>query len=140
MGRTVRPGSAIESGLTFGPALSPVSDLACDESSLASDAAALPAARLWRALSAAFSRIWASFELRRATQRRRSLRVVETVTMGEKRFVAIVQVEGARFLIGGGGVSLLSRLDASEEFASVLSQQSGCQAAESQACSFKVAR
>lgn len=43
----------------------------------------------------------------------KQLRVAETVSLGEKRFVAIVQVEGQRFLIGGGaaGVSLLTELD-----------------------------
>lgn len=40
------------------------------------------------------------------------LRVSETVALGEKRFVAIVSVEGREFLIGGGtaGVSLLAQL------------------------------
>lgn len=40
------------------------------------------------------------------------LRVSETVTLGEKRFVAIVSVEGREFLIGGGtaGISLLAHL------------------------------
>jgi flagellar biogenesis protein FliO len=69
--------------------------------------------------------VWATIEARRRTQRRRSLRVVESVSMGEKRFVAIVQVEQARFLVGGGsaGVSLLARLDAAPEFSAVLSEQ-----------------
>lgn len=42
------------------------------------------------------------------------LRVAETISLGEKRFVAIVAVEGREFLIGGGtaGMSLLARLDA----------------------------
>jgi flagellar biogenesis protein FliO len=40
------------------------------------------------------------------------LRVAETVSLGEKRFVALVSVEGREFLIGGGasGVSLLATL------------------------------
>jgi hypothetical protein len=40
------------------------------------------------------------------------LRVAETVSLGEKRFVALVSVEGREFLIGGGssGVSLLTAL------------------------------
>jgi len=71
--------------------------------------------------------VWATIEARRRTQRRRSLRVIESVSMGEKRFVAIVQVEQARFLVGGGsaGVSLLARLDAAPEFSAVLREQSG---------------
>lgn len=41
------------------------------------------------------------------------LRVLETVTLGEKRMVAVIQAEGRRFLVGGGasGVSLLTNLD-----------------------------
>lgn len=40
------------------------------------------------------------------------LRVAETISLGEKRFVAIVSVEGQEFLIGGGsaGMSLLAQL------------------------------
>jgi hypothetical protein len=40
------------------------------------------------------------------------LRVAETVSLGEKRFVSIVNVEGREFLIGGGasGVTLLAQL------------------------------
>jgi hypothetical protein len=45
--------------------------------------------------------------------RQNQLRLAETVSLGEKRFVAIIQVEGRKFLIGGGtaGVSLLTQLD-----------------------------
>lgn len=41
------------------------------------------------------------------------LRVAETVSFGEKRFLAIVEVDGERLLIGGaaGQVSLLRSLD-----------------------------
>ena len=43
----------------------------------------------------------------------RRLRVLETVTLGDKRLVAVIQAEGRRFLVGGGpsGVSLLTPLD-----------------------------
>jgi flagellar biogenesis protein FliO len=43
------------------------------------------------------------------------LRVLETVTLGDKRLVAVIQADGQRFLIGGGpaGVSLLTPLDQS---------------------------
>lgn len=42
----------------------------------------------------------------------KQLRVSDTVSLGEKRFVAVVHVEGKKFLIGGGtaGVSLLTQL------------------------------
>jgi hypothetical protein len=45
------------------------------------------------------------------------LRVAETVSLGEKRFVAVVHVDGRKFLIGGGtsGVSLLTSLEASTD-------------------------
>jgi len=41
------------------------------------------------------------------------LRVVETIALGDKRMVAVIQAEGRRFLVGGGpsGVSLLTPLD-----------------------------
>ena len=44
--------------------------------------------------------------------RTRRLRVSETVSLGDKRFVSIVEVDGVDFLIGGGvaNVSLLTRL------------------------------
>jgi hypothetical protein len=40
------------------------------------------------------------------------LRIVETVSLGEKRFVALVRVEECEFLVGGGvaGISLLAQL------------------------------
>jgi flagellar biogenesis protein FliO len=52
-----------------------------------------------------------SFTIRR---RDRSLRICETLPLGEKRFVAVVQFEGRRFLIGSTNqsISLLDRLDA----------------------------
>ena len=47
-------------------------------------------------------------------KRQRRLRVSETVSLGDKRFLSIVQVDGQDFLIGGAtsGVTLLSRLTA----------------------------
>ncbi len=61
----------------------------------------------------------------RAQQARKNLRVCETVSLGEKRFVAIVQVDEERFLIGGssGAVSLLTRLPESKTFAAALDQK-----------------
>jgi hypothetical protein len=43
----------------------------------------------------------------------KQLRVLETVALGEKRLVAVIQADGRRFLVGGGpsGVSLLTPLD-----------------------------
>jgi flagellar biogenesis protein FliO len=49
----------------------------------------------------------------------RRLRVAETISLGEKRFVALICVEGREFLVGGGasGVSLLAQLGAAPESA-----------------------
>ena len=50
-------------------------------------------------------------------KRQRRLRVSETVSLGEKRFVSIVELDGQAFLIGGGtaGVSLLAELSPAPE-------------------------
>jgi flagellar biogenesis protein FliO len=57
-------------------------------------------------------------------QARKSLRLCENLSLGEKRFVAVVQVDGERFLIGGSSssVSLLTRLPESKTFAEALQQ------------------
>ncbi|MGH9741683.1 MAG: flagellar biosynthetic protein FliO [Candidatus Acidiferrum sp.] len=46
-------------------------------------------------------------------RRERSLRLCETLPLGEKRFLAVVQIEGRRFLIGATNqsIALLDRLD-----------------------------
>jgi hypothetical protein len=43
----------------------------------------------------------------------RRMRIAETVSLGEKRFVAILHVDGCEFLIGGGasGISLLAQME-----------------------------
>jgi flagellar biogenesis protein FliO len=58
-------------------------------------------------------------------QAHKNLRVCETVSLGEKRFVAVVQVDDERFLIGGssGAVSLLTRLREAKTFAAALDQE-----------------
>ena len=52
----------------------------------------------------------------------RRLRVAETVSLGEKRFVAVVQVDGRHFLLAGGptNIALLAQLDTQENFGEVL--------------------
>ena len=68
---------------------------------------------------------------RRSQVASKRLRVIETVSLGEKRFAAVLHVDGAQFLIGGGAnnVSLLASLDGSAtqgvggRFAQVLEQQ-----------------
>jgi len=55
---------------------------------------------------------------------RRQLRLCESLSLGEKRFVAVVAFESERFLIGGGAgtVNLLARLGDSADFPEVLSE------------------
>jgi hypothetical protein len=50
---------------------------------------------------------------------KKQLRVTESISLGEKRFVAIIHAEGHKFLIGGGstGVSLLTQLGESKDSA-----------------------
>ncbi len=53
---------------------------------------------------------------------KKRLRTLETVSMGEKRFIALVQVDGRQFLIGGapGNVGMLTELSPEESFHQVL--------------------
>lgn len=61
-----------------------------------------------------------SRRLARSSDRR--LRVAETVSLGEKRFVAVVQVDGRHFLLAGGpaNIVLLAQLHAKDDFQEVL--------------------
>jgi flagellar biogenesis protein FliO len=57
---------------------------------------------------------WKTWNQRR--ERVRRLRVNESVSLGEKRFVAVIQFEQQRFLVGGTGtsLSLLAELDSDQ--------------------------
>jgi flagellar biosynthesis protein FliO len=61
----------------------------------------------------ALARVWSWLHSKYAQSATKRLRVAETVSLGEKRFVALVSVEGREFLIGGGssGVSMLTSLE-----------------------------
>lgn len=74
--------------------------------------------RTWSALKWIVLRV-------KVQQARKNLRVCETVSLGEKRFVAVVQVDEERFLIGGssGAVSLLTRLQEAKTCAGALGQE-----------------
>lgn len=63
------------------------------------------------------TRAWKWLQKQNAFSQKKQLRVSDTVSLGEKRFVAVVHVEGQKFLIGGGsaGVSLLAELDTDAE-------------------------
>ena len=60
---------------------------------------------------------WKWLESRRSAHfATRRLHVTETLSLGEKRFVSIIEVDGAQYLIGGSAenVQLLTRLEAHE--------------------------
>jgi len=65
------------------------------------------------ALLARLRALWSHVTIRR---RDRSLRIAETVSLGDKRFVAILEFERQRFLIGitSQSVSLLQALESSQ--------------------------
>ena len=75
------------------------------------------------------TRAWSGLKwvMRRAKAQhtRKNLRVCESVSLGDKRFVAVVQVDEERFLIGGssGSVSLLTRLQETKTFAAALDRE-----------------
>lgn len=58
-------------------------------------------------------------KIQRAQKR---LRVCESVSLGEKRFLAVVQVDGEEFLVGGAAnsISTLARLERNQEFSELL--------------------
>lgn len=69
---------------------------------------------------------WKWIEQKRVRQSAmRRLRVAETISLGEKRFVSIVQVDGCDYLIGGaaGSVSLLTALAKQPSFNETLQQR-----------------
>jgi flagellar biogenesis protein FliO len=69
------------------------------------------------------SRAWQWMQARQlARSNTKRLRVAETVSLGEKRFVAVVQVDGRHFLLAGGptNIALLAQLDDKEPFQTVL--------------------
>jgi flagellar biogenesis protein FliO len=83
------------------------------------------ALRSLRAKTGLLSRFRAWIEARRLTRcSDRRLRVAETVSLGEKRFVAVVQVDGRHFLLAGGpaNIVLLAQLQAEDDFQAVLSK------------------
>jgi hypothetical protein len=54
----------------------------------------------------------------------RRLQVAATVSLGEKRFVAVIQIDGLQFLIGGGAsnIALLAQLDGKGAFGHLLKE------------------
>ena len=62
---------------------------------------------LWRR-----ARVWCERTLRLRLRQPRRLRLCESLPLGERRFVAVVEFERSRFLLGGtsGSLVLLARL------------------------------
>jgi len=89
-------------------------------------------------------RAWNWLKERNALSSKKQLRVSETVSLGDKRFVAVVHVQGQKFLIGGGtaGVSILAELDnrdaaGSETVEGKASEQNPALETESDSASFQ---
>jgi len=68
------------------------------------------------------SRGWAWLKKNHKFAATKQMRVAETISLGEKRFVSVIHVDGQKFLIGGGsqGVTLLTELAASQTAADAL--------------------
>ncbi|HUZ94105.1 MAG TPA: flagellar biosynthetic protein FliO [Edaphobacter sp.] len=88
--------------------------------------------------SSLLARAWRWLQKQQAFSAKKQLRVCETVSLGEKRFVALVQIESQRFLIGGGasGVSLLAELnnESEQDDSSVLDTKDASRALQPIAC------
>jgi flagellar biogenesis protein FliO len=63
---------------------------------------------------------WAQNKLK-SHQVRKRLRVCESVSLGDKRFIAVIQVDGEQFLVGGSSSSVctLAHLERRREFSEV---------------------
>jgi flagellar biogenesis protein FliO len=71
------------------------------------------------------SRAWAWIRtLQPGRPNGKRLQVAATVSLGEKRFVAVINVDGQQFLIGGGAsnITLLAQLNPKESFGEVLNE------------------
>jgi flagellar biogenesis protein FliO len=79
-------------------------------------AESLPALASWRRLLAILWR--RTFQIGRRVPRR--LRLCESLSLGDRRFLAVIECEDSRFLVGGtsSSLALLARLDDGEESSS----------------------
>jgi|HubBroStandDraft_6_1064221.scaffolds.fasta_scaffold00061_18 flagellar biogenesis protein FliO len=93
-------------------------------------ALALQCTGLFRILTRAWN--WTQQKLK-SHQVRKRLRVCETVSLGDKRFIAVIQVDGEQFLVGGSSssVSTLAHLEPRRDFSEVF--RSRCEQDLSQA-------
>ena len=81
---------------------------------------------IYQTASTLVQQAWRWLQARRQWQlASKRLCLCETVSLGEKRFLAIVKVDGQHFLVGGASssVSMLAQLGGQPEFADVLKQR-----------------
>jgi flagellar protein FliO/FliZ len=119
--------------MTIEAAITPASSLSCAKPQMADRApASLPwgSAQFPQALSRGgayllrfFVRVAAAARQIQVRQNKKRLRVCETVPLGDKRFVAVIQVDDQQFLLGGSSnsINLLAQLEKPNDFANILS-------------------
>jgi len=69
-------------------------------------------------------KLWQALPAVRVRRAPRQLRLCESLSLGEKRLVAVIQYEDQKFLVGGSvhSVSLLARLGSAPDFSELLTQ------------------
>lgn len=83
-------------------------------------------ADFWTRLAARTTQAWIWTQQKlKSQQGRKRLRVCESVSLGEKRFVAVIQIDGEQFLVGGSSssVATLAHLERPREFSDVFQRQ-----------------
>lgn len=82
-----------------------------------------PSLKAFQNATGLLSNAWDWFRARQgARSNTKRLEVATTVSLGEKRFVAVIKIDGQQFLVGGGAtnVALLAQLNSSETFSDLL--------------------
>jgi flagellar biogenesis protein FliO len=69
-------------------------------------------------------RLWRAVPAMRISKAPKRLRLCESVSLGEKRVVAVIQYETQKFLVGGSAssVSLLARLGEDHDFSELMTE------------------
>ncbi len=86
---------------------------------------------VWRKICELCGRGWQFLQTKtKVRSDAKQLRLVESISLGERRFIAVIQVDGLRFLVGGGAanVNLLAELNAEVPLASTKKQSRPCYA------------
>jgi hypothetical protein len=72
-----------------------------------------------------FSRLFTAIQdLWKTKRAQKHLRVCESVSLGDKRFVAVIQIDQERFLVGGAAnsIAMLTRLAEPSSFSSTMKE------------------